>query len=116
MPRKLSRWAALAAAILLGAGAAFAQDATPSSLTIVSQGPEAEFRIRGVSLKSVRADDAQNAIAFDFNGAVSDEAFAQLEAELPDWIEMAYAGYDNAVIRAKQPVTFLTKVESDGFS
>ncbi len=117
-PRKMGRWAALAAAILFGAGAALAQDAPPagSSLTVVSQGPEAEFRIRGVSVKSVRADDAQNTVAFDFNGPVSDEAFAQLEAELPDWIEMAYAGYDNAVIRARRPVSFLTKIESDGFS
>ena len=104
--------------ILLGAGAAVAQDAPPpgSALTIVSQGPEAEFRIRGVSLKSVRSDDAQNTVAFDFNGPVSDQAFSQLESELPDWIEMAYAGYDNAVIRARRPVTFMTKVESDGFS
>ena len=117
-PRGLGRWAAIAAAILLGAGAAAAQDAPPqgSTLTIVSQGPQAEFRIRGVSLKSVRADDAQNTVAFDFNGPVSDAAFSQLESELPDWIEMAYAGYDNAVIRAKRPVTFMTKAESDGFS
>ena len=117
-PRRMSHWAAIAAMILLGAGAAAAQDVPPqgSSLTIVSQGPEAEFRVHGVSLKSVRADDAQNTVAFDFNGPVSDAAFSQLESELPDWIEMAYAGYDNAVIRAKRPVTFMTKVESDGFS
>jgi hypothetical protein len=119
-PRGLSlRIAALAAALACAGAGALAQDAPPaadSALTITARSPDAEFRIRGVSLKSVRADDAQNAVAFDFNGPVSDEAFARLQDELPDWIEMAYAGYDNAVIRAKRPVTFLTRAESDGFS
>lgn len=117
LPRMRGVCAAVLAAVLSCANAA-AQDAPPpnSELTIVSRGPEAEFRVRGVSLKSVRADDAQNEVAFDFNGPVSDEAFARLEAELPDWIEMAYAGYDNAIIRAKRPVTFLTRAEADGFS
>jgi hypothetical protein len=116
-PRSLGWVAALSAALLYCAGAA-GQDAPPptAQLTIVSRGPDAEFRIRGVSFKSVRADDAQNTIAFDFNAPVSDDLFAQLQAELPDWIEMAYAGYDNAVIRAKRPVTFLARAETDGFS
>src|SRR3569832_1098986 len=65
---------------------------------------------------SARADDAQNAVAVDCNGPVNDAAFVQLQEALPDWVEMAYAGYDNAVIRAKRPVTFMTKAESDGFS
>jgi hypothetical protein len=113
------RVAVLAAAVLCAGGGALAQDQPPSdasALTIVARGPAAEFRIRGVSLKSARADDAQNTIAFDFNGPVSDEAFARLQDELPDWIEIAYAGYDNAIIRAKRPVTFMAKAESDGFS
>ena len=112
--------AALAAAVFLCSfGAATAQEqppSEPSALTIVSRGPAVEIRIRGVSLKSARADDAQNTIAFDFNGPVSEEAFARLQDELPDWIDMAYTGYDNAVIKAKRPVTFLAKAESDGFS
>ena len=120
VPRTLNlRAAVVALAFLCASGGACAQDqpaADGSALTILSRGPNAEFRIRGVSLKSARADDAQNTIAFDFNGPVSDEAFARLQDELPDWIEMAYAGYDNAIIRAKRPVTFMTKAESDGFS
>lgn len=109
--------AALAAALLCAHGAAAqAPPAENSALTILARGPNAEFRVRGVSLKSVRADDAQNTVAFDFNGPVSDEAFVRLQDELPDWIEMAYAGYDNAIIRARRPVTFMTKAESDGFS
>jgi hypothetical protein len=110
--------AALAATILLCAsGAATAQEQpAPDALTIVSRGPAVEIRIRGVSLKSVRADDAQNTIAFDFNGPVNEAPFAKLQDELPDWIDMAYTGYDNAVIKAKRPVTFLAKAERDGFS
>jgi hypothetical protein len=104
-------------ALLCAAASANADDGlAPSTLTITARTPEAEIHIRGVSLKSVRADDAQNAVAFDFNGPVSDTAFTQLQAELPDWVEMAYAGYDNAVIRAKRPVTFMTRAEADGFS
>lgn len=122
-PRRLGLRAAFAAvAFLCAGGVAQAQaDGPPpaatarSGLTIVSRNPP-EFRISGVSLKSVRADDTQNVVAFDFNGPVTDDAFAQLQAELPDWVEMAYAGYDNAVIRAKRPVTFMTKAEGDGFS
>lgn len=97
-----------------------AQDQPPppdnAPLTILARTPNAEIRIRGVSLKSARADDAQNTIAFEFNGPVSDEAFARLQDEMPDWIEMAYAGYDNAIIRARRPVTFMTRPEADGFS
>jgi hypothetical protein len=115
-PRVTMACAALAVGLLLGR-AAVAQDVpAPSPLEVISRGPAPEVRIHGVSLKSVRSDDAQNAVAFDFNGPVSDEAFARLADELPDWVEMAYAGYDNAVIRAKRPVTFMTKAESDGFS
>jgi len=117
-PRMLGLHAALLAAALLCVSGAAAQDAPPvsSALTIVSRGPNVEFRVRGVMLKAVRADDVQNEVAFDFNGPVSDDVFAQLQDELPDWIDMAYAGYDNAVIRAKRPVTFLARAEADGFS
>jgi hypothetical protein len=105
----------VAAALLCFGTQAVAQDAAPA-LSIVARSPNVEIRIRGVSLKAVRADDAQNEVAFDFNGPVDDATFAQLQDELPDWIDMAYAGYDNAVIRARRPVTFLAKAESDGFS
>ena len=108
--------AALATAFACGGNAGAQEQPGTAPLTIISRGPTPEFRVHGVSLRSVRADDAQNTVAFDFNGPVSEEAFDQLQDELPDWVEMAYAGYDNAVIRAKRPVTFMTKTEDDGFS
>ena len=98
-PRELVLCAALAAALDVG-DAARAQEQPVSPLEVISTGPQPEFRIHGVSLKSVRADDAQNAVAFDFNGPVNDAAFVQLQEALPDWVEMAYAGDDDAVIRA----------------
>jgi hypothetical protein len=117
-PRRFGLCAALLAAMTAYATASAAQDAPAdnSALTIISRSPTAEFRVHGVSLKSVRSDDAQNEVAFDFNGPVSDEIFARLKDELPEWIDLAYAGYDNAVIRAKRPATFLARTEADGFS
>ncbi|MBV9045604.1 MAG: hypothetical protein JO167_00205 [Alphaproteobacteria bacterium] len=116
LPRFFDWRAAFAAVALLCLGtAAHAQSA--STLQILSRAPDgAEFRIHGVSLKNVTADDTQNTVSFEFNGPISDEAFARLQQELPDWVDMSYAGYDNAVIRARRPATFLTKTEDDGFS
>ncbi len=90
--------------------------AVPPSVTITAQSPDAEMHFSGFSLKSVRADDAQNEIALDFNGPVSGNVFDTLQSQLPDWVKMAYSGYDSAVIRATRPVTFLTRPEGDGFS
>ena len=116
LPRQSILRAAFAALALFCAAADARAEPAEASLTIVSRAPVAEIRVRGVSLRSVRADDAQNTAAFDFNAPVSDAMFEKLADDLPDWIEMAYAGYDNAVIRAKRPVTFLTRTESDGFT
>ena len=65
---------------------------------------------------SVRSDDAQNALSMDFQAPVNAQIFEQLTRDLPRWIAMAYASFDNGVIRATRPVTFLTRREPDGFS
>jgi len=81
-PRVLVLCAALAAALAVG-DAARAQEQAASPLEVISTGPQPEFRIHGVSLKSVRADDAQNTVAFDFNGPVNDAAVVQLQEACP---------------------------------
>jgi hypothetical protein len=83
---------------------------------ITSNGPALEVRFRGMPLKSVRADDNQNALSLDFNQPVDPALFDRLAGALPQWISMAYTTYDNGVIRATRPVTFLTRQETDGFS
>lgn len=83
---------------------------------VVSDGPALEIRFRGVPLKSVRADDNQSALSLDFNQPVDPAIFDALARQLPQWIGMAYTSYDNGVIRATRPVTFLTRQETDGFS
>ena len=112
------RIAACAAAILVCSPArADMPKPTPgSTLTIMARTPDPEIRIRGVSLRSVHADDAQNEVAFDFNGPISEDIFSELQRELPEVIDVAFGGYDTAVIRSRKPVTFLTHHESDGFS
>jgi len=104
---------ALTGAILLCAAPAQAQG---PGFEIVSNGPALELRFRGVPLKSVRADDNQNALSLDFNQAVDPAIFDALARQLPQWVGMAYTTYDNGVIRATRPVTFLTRQETDGFS
>jgi hypothetical protein len=64
----------------------------------------------------VRADDSQNALSLDFQTPVNAAVFEQLPRDLPQWIAMAYASFDNGVIRATRPVSFLTRREPDGFS
>lgn len=75
-----------------------------------------ELRFNGLPLRSVRADDNQNALSMDFQAPVNAALFEQLSRDLPQWIAMAYASFDNGVIRAARPVTFLTRREPDGFS
>jgi hypothetical protein len=83
---------------------------------IVNNGAVLELRFHGVPLRSVRADDSQNALSLDFNQPVDPVLFDRLGGALPQWIAMAYTTYDNGVIRATRPVTFLTRQETDGFS
>lgn len=106
---------ALAGALLCLASAASGQGAPPA-FEVVSSGPALELRFHGIPLKAVRADDNQNALALDFNQAVDPAVFDRLSGALPAWISMAYSNYDNGVIRAARPVTFLTRQETDGFS
>ncbi len=106
---------AVAALALLFARAQAEAPMAPS-VTVVSQSPDAELQFHGLALKSVRADDAQNAISLDFGGPIDGRVFDELQQTLPGWIAMSYAGYDSAIIRASRPVSFLTRPEGDGFS
>jgi len=105
---------ALAGAVLCFASAATAQNGP--GFEIVSNGPALELRFHGIPLKSVRADDGQNALALDFTQPVDPAILDRLSGALPGWIAIAYSNYDNGIIRAARPVTFLTRPEPDGFS
>jgi hypothetical protein len=105
---------ALASALVCLATAASAQNGP--GFEIVGSGAALEVRFHGIPLKSVRADDNQNALALDFNQPIDPGIFDRLNSALPGWIAMAYSNYDNGVIRAARPVTFLTRPEIDGFS
>jgi hypothetical protein len=84
---------------------------------VVSNDPTGlEVRFRGMPLRGVHADDNQNALSIDFAQAVDGAVFDRLSGDLPQWISMAYANFDNGVIRSPRPVTFLTRGENDGFS
>ena len=84
---------------------------------IISNDPNGlEVRFHGMPLRGVHADDNQNALSIDFQQPVDGAAFDRLPADLPQWISMAYANFDNGVIRSTRPVTFLTRNEPDGFS
>ncbi len=121
MKRALATALLLAAALLAGASAppdtsGIQQPPPPEAFAIVSREPVLELRFRGPVLRKAESDTSQNALSLSFNGAVDDSTFEALQAMLPDWIDSAYAGYDDAVIRARRPVTFQTKAETDGFS
>src|ERR1700685_46472 len=89
----------------------------PAGFEIVNRDPNTlEIRFHNMPLKAVHADPSQNALALDFQNGVDGSAFDRLSSAMPDWISMAYANFDNGVIRASRPVTFLTRPESDGFS
>ena len=107
----------LAAALLTAPLGLPARAQGPAAYQVVAADPNGiEIRFRGVPLRGVHADDAQNALSLDFQTAVDGQVFDRLPGELPQWISMAYANFDNGVIRSPRPVTFLTRTESDGFS
>jgi hypothetical protein len=84
---------------------------------VISNDPSGlEIRFHGVPLRAVHADDNQNALSLDFQQPVDGAMFDHLQADVPQWISMAYANFDNGIIRSPRPVTFLTRAESDGFS
>lgn len=102
-------------AALMAPVTAFAQG--PAGYQIVSMDPDGvEIRFRGLPLRGVHADDTQNALALDFQTAIDSSTFDRLSGDMPQWIAMSYANFDNGVIRATRPVTFLTRNEADGFS
>ena len=110
--RKLGCGAALALLTLLPATA----QNYPTYEVIARDNNGLELRFHGVPLKAVHADDAQNALSIDFQSPVDGAVFDRLAGDQPQWVAMSYANYDNGVIRATRPVTFLTRQESDGFS
>jgi hypothetical protein len=84
---------------------------------VISNGPnELELRFHGLPMRSVHADDNQNALGIDFLEPVDGALFDRLAGELPQWISMSYANFDNGMIRSPRPVTFLAHSESDGFT
>jgi hypothetical protein len=101
--------------LLMPAAPAQAQDGP--GYEVVSSGPDGlEIRFHGLAMRSVHADDDQNALAIDFLQPVDGALFDRLPGELPQWISMAYANFDNGVIRSPRPVTFLARPLGDGFS
>ena len=60
----------------------FAQAQGPG-FQVVVDGPALELRFRGIPLKSVRADDNQNALSLDFNQPVDPAIFDNLARQLP---------------------------------
>jgi hypothetical protein len=84
---------------------------------VISNDPNGvEVRFHGLPLRAVHADDSQNALSIDFQQPVDGAVFDRLPGDMPQWISMAYANFDNGVIRSPRPVTFLTRSEPDGFS
>jgi hypothetical protein len=101
---------------VLFASAAPASAQRASSYEVVSNGPGGlEIRFHGLPMRSVHADDNQNALAIDFLQPVDGALFDRLPKELPQWISMAYANFDNGIIHSPRAVTFLARPESDGF-
>jgi hypothetical protein len=107
--------------LLAGCQSAPRLDAAPEkddkpAFVVVSQSPALDVRFRGITLLAAHTDPRQNRIALDFAQAVDGALFDQLQLAAPRWIDMAYGGYDNAVIHARQPGTFVAQHEADGFS
>jgi hypothetical protein len=87
----------------------------PSYEVIVNSPKQLEIRFHGLAVRSVQADDNQNALGIDFLQPVDGTLFERLPGELPLWIAMAYANFDDGVIHTVRPATFLVRPESDGF-
>jgi hypothetical protein len=114
MGRMMLRGALLIAMTLTASGVAHAQG--PAYQIIGQDQNSIEIRFHGLPLRGVHADDSQNALSIDFQNAVDGGAFDRLASDAPQWVSMAYANFDNGVIRSPRPVTFLTRNEPDGFS
>lgn len=117
---RLSCAAALLCAVTLASPAARAQggDRSPAAenFTIARTHPDAVIRFHGLTLEDARTDPAQNEIMLRFDGAADPALFARLQNALPAWVATATAGRRSAVIRARRPVTFMTRRVRDGFA
>jgi len=107
---------ALSVPALVQTAPAQAQSAAPYFQVTGQDAGSVEIRFHGIPLRSVHADDNQNALSLDFQTPVDGAVFDRLPGAVPQWVSMAYANYDNGVVRAPRPVTFLTRAEPDGFS
>jgi hypothetical protein len=87
----------------------------PSYEVTVNSANRLEIRFHGLAVHSVQADDNQNALALNFLQPVDGALFDRLARELPLWIAMAYANFDNGVIRSNRAVSFLVRGEEGGF-
>lgn len=114
--RMFPRFALLAVMLMALMPAAPSWAQAPAYQVISNDPSGLEIRFHGLPLRGVHADDNQNALSIDFQQPVDGAMFDQLAGDLPQWISMAYANFDNGVIRSPRPVTFLTRGESDGFS
>ena len=93
-----------------------AQTRADPSYEVTVNGPNRlEIRFHGLTVHSVHADDNQNALALNFLQPVDGALFDRLARELPLWIAMAYANFDNGVIRSNRAVSFLVRGEEGGF-
>lgn len=116
MKRQRARLGAFAALLALAALVSPASAQAPYFQIAGQDSAGVEIRFHGVPLRAVHADDSQNALSLDFQTPVDGAVFDRLASAVPQWINMAYANYDNGVIRSPRPVTFLTRGEPDGFS
>lgn len=102
--------------VLLAVSLALPSRAQAPSYEITVNSPRGvEIRFHGLTLNSVQADDNQNALALNFRQPVDGALFDRLARELPLWIAMAYANFDNGVIRGSRAASFLVRSEGDGF-
>jgi hypothetical protein len=113
----------IAAAVLVSAcqttppvaGPAPAKSDKPA-FVVISQSPKLDVFFRGMKLVAAHTSEQQNEIALDFAAPVDGALFDRLQQTLPQWIDLAYCGYDNAVIHARQSGAFAVRKEEDGFS
>ena len=78
--KQFAAGALTSAALLCPPGIALAQG---PGFQVVLDGQALELRFRGIPLKSVRADDNQNALSLDFNQPVDPAIFDNLARQLP---------------------------------
>ena len=76
-------------AVALACALASHASAQAPGFEVVNNSAVLELRFHGIPLKSVRADDNQNALSLDFNQPIDPAIFDRLNGALPGWIAMA---------------------------